>query len=207
MAGLVIGIVQGKSCQLPTIARKVPTLSKPESRAKQYSRWRQNERIDQLALLKQLQAVLPENCSCILLGDAEFDGIGLLAALQDSPWRYVCRTAKNTQVFEGGMQFALSDLPVQPDDQIVVPDVLFTLEGYAPVTVMAVCDKGCPEPIYLVTNFDLPDEARHCYKERFQIETFFGGHNPQAIDKIDGRRLSGVPVARLPRHSCHANQL
>lgn len=54
-----------------------------------------------LALLKQLQAVLPEHCSCILLGDGEFDGIGLLAALQDSRWQYVCRTAKNTQVFEG----------------------------------------------------------------------------------------------------------
>jgi hypothetical protein len=49
-----------------------------------------------LALLKQLQAVLPESCSFIFLGDGEFDGIGLLAALQDSRWRYVCRTAKNT---------------------------------------------------------------------------------------------------------------
>lgn len=35
LAGLVAGIVQGKSCQLPTIARKVPALSKPESRVKQ----------------------------------------------------------------------------------------------------------------------------------------------------------------------------
>lgn len=47
LAGLVSGIVQGKSCQFPTIARKVPGIAKPESRIKQYSRWTQNGQIDQ----------------------------------------------------------------------------------------------------------------------------------------------------------------
>lgn len=266
LSGLVAGIVQGRSSQLPTIARKVPVPAKPESRVKQYSRWIQNEQIDQnsyylpyieallnlantqklvfvidgsevgdgcitlmisliyrkraipvtwlvvkgkkghlpekthLALLQQLQAVLPENCSCVLLGDGEFDGIGLLAALQDSHWQYVCRTAKNTQVFEDGMQFALCDLPVQPDDQIIVPDVMFTLEGYGPVTVMAVWDKGYAEPIYLVTNFDLPDEARYWYKKRFQIETFFGdqksrGFNLHKSHLADPSRLAKLMIA------------
>lgn len=270
MAGLVAGIAQGKSCQFPTIARKVPTLSKPESRVKQYSRWMQNERIDQsgyylpyiealldvantqtltfvidgsevgdgcitlmvsliyrkraipvtwlvvkgkkghlpeethLALLKQLQAVLPENCFCILLGDGEFDGIGLLSALQDSRWRYVCRTAKNTQVFEDGMQFALCDLPVQPDDQIVVPDVLFTLEGYGPVTVMAVWDKGYTEPIYLVTNFDLPDQAWHWYKKRFQIETFFGDQKSRGFHLHKSHLSDPKRLARLMIAACLA---
>lgn len=85
----------------------------------------------------------------------------MLAALQDSRWQDVCRTAKNTPVFEAGVQFALCDLPVQPDDQIAVPGVMFTLEGNGPVTVMAVWNKGYAEPIYLMTNFDLPDEAWH----------------------------------------------
>jgi hypothetical protein len=47
LAGFVAGIVQGKSSQLPTIARKAPTPAKPESRVKQYRRWIQNEQIDQ----------------------------------------------------------------------------------------------------------------------------------------------------------------
>jgi hypothetical protein len=46
MAGLVAGIVQAKSCQLPAIARHTPDLAKPESRIKRYSRWVQNERVD-----------------------------------------------------------------------------------------------------------------------------------------------------------------
>jgi hypothetical protein len=270
LAGLITGIVQGKSCQFPTIARKVPTMAKPESRVKQYSRWTQNEQIDQsayylpyieallnsastqklafiidgsevgegcitlmislvyrkraipitwlvvkgkkghlseethLALLKQLQAVLPENSTCVLLGDGEFDGIGLLAALQDSRWQYVCRTAKNAQVFEDGIQFELCDLPVSPDDRIVVPDVMFTLEGYGPVTVMAVWDQGYEEPIYLVTNFELPDEAWHWYKKRFQIETFFGDEKTRGFHLHKSHLADPSRLAKLMIAACLA---
>ena len=46
LAGMIAGIVQAKSCQLPAIARKTPDLAKADSRIKRYSRWVQNERID-----------------------------------------------------------------------------------------------------------------------------------------------------------------
>lgn len=271
LAGLTAGIVQGKSCQFPTIARKVPTSAKPESRIKQYSRWTQNEQIDQtsyylpyidellkhlastqklifvmdgsevgdgcitlmvslvyrkraipitwlvvkgkkghlaeeihLNLLKQLQAVLPENSDCVLLGDGEFDGIGLLKVLQNAGWQYVCRTAKNTQVFEEEAQFELSDLPVMPDDQIAIPDVRFTLEGYGPVTVMAIWDKEYLEPIYLVTNFELPDEAWHYYKKRFQIETFFGDQKSRGFSLHKSHLANPNRLARLMIAACLA---
>src|SRR3970040_772210 len=45
LAGLVSGIVLGKSCQLPKIASKVPGEVHPDSRTKQLSRWVQNEHI------------------------------------------------------------------------------------------------------------------------------------------------------------------
>jgi hypothetical protein len=71
------------------------------------------------------------------------------------------------------LQFSLSDLPILPDDQISIPDVWFTKEGYWPVTVIAVWDRSYKEHLYLVTIIELPDEARYLYKKRFQIETFF----------------------------------
>src|SRR5512146_382496 len=46
LAALVSGIVLGKSCQLPTIARKAPDRAQADSRIKRYSRWIQNERVD-----------------------------------------------------------------------------------------------------------------------------------------------------------------
>src|SRR3989304_4739243 len=45
LVGMVSGIVLGKSCQLPTIASKVPGHVHPDSRVKQMSRWVQNEHI------------------------------------------------------------------------------------------------------------------------------------------------------------------
>jgi len=240
LAALVSGIVLGKSCQLPTIARKAPDRAKAESRVKRYSRWIQNERIDyevyylpfvcellyrlaairelvfiidgsevghgcitlmisllygkralpitwlvvkgckghlpehvHLELLGQLQDILPPNAQAIFLGDGEFDGIELQAALQAMEMRYVCRTAKNTQMYEDDQPFSFSDLFVQPNDLIFVPNVSFTHEGYGPVNVIAWWGRGYQEPIFLVTNFDLPDEACYWYKKRFYIETFF----------------------------------
>lgn len=43
---MVNRIALGKSCQLPTIARKVPEHAKAFNRIKRYTRWIQNERID-----------------------------------------------------------------------------------------------------------------------------------------------------------------
>ncbi|MEO5334191.1 MAG: hypothetical protein H7839_19430 [Magnetococcus sp. YQC-5] len=46
LAGMVSGIVGGKSVNSPNVAAKVPDGNKPASREKQYSRWLNNQRID-----------------------------------------------------------------------------------------------------------------------------------------------------------------
>jgi hypothetical protein len=240
LAGLISGIVQAKSCQLPAIARKTPDRAKADSRIKRYSRWIQNERIEyegyylpfvgdllislaqirelvfiidgsevghhcitlmislifgkrtlpitwlvvkgckghlpeqlHLDLLTQLQAVMPENYQAIFLGDGEFDGVQLQEVLQSLGLHYVCRTAKNTQLYEDGLPFTFVDLLVRPGDQISIPNVCFTRQAYGPVTVIAWWERGYLEPIFLVTNFDLVGEACYWYKKRFRIETFF----------------------------------
>lgn len=45
LAGMVTGIVLGKSCQLPKMAGKAPDETRPESRSKRFSRWVQTESI------------------------------------------------------------------------------------------------------------------------------------------------------------------
>lgn len=267
LAAMVSGIVLGKSCQLPSIARKAPDGAKPDSRIKRYSRWLQNERIEyeafylpfvqellyrlacigelvfiidgsevgqgcitlmisllygkralpitwlvvkgrkghlsewvHLQLLGQLQDILPSGAQAIFLGDGEFDGIELQAALQTLDMQYVCRTAKNTQMYEDGHLFSFSDLLLQPDDLIRVPNVWFTKEGYGPVTAIAWWEKGYREPIFLVTNLDLPGEACHWYKKRFRIETFFSdeksrGFHLHKSHLADTQRLGTLMIA------------
>lgn len=126
-----------------------------------------------LELLSRLQAILPEGCQAIFLGDGEFDGIRLQEALQFLGLSYVCRTAKNTQLYEDGLPFTFVDLLVQPGDQISIPNISFTRQEYGPVTVIAWWERGYLEPIFLVTNFELAVEACYWYKKRFRIETFF----------------------------------
>jgi hypothetical protein len=153
-----------------------------------------------LDLLTQLQAILPQNCRMVFLGDGEFDGIELQAALQAKGWRYVCRTAKNTQLYEEGRLFSFDDLLLQIDDQICIPQVWFTKEGYGPVSVIARWERGFVHPIYLVTNFELPDEAIYWYKKRFQIETFFSDEKSRGFflhksHLSDPQRLSNLMIA------------
>jgi len=267
LAAMICGIIMGKSCQLPTMARKVPDGAKAESRAKRFSRFIQNERIDfesyylpfvkellihlaqtrdlafiidgsevghecitlmislvyskralpitwlvvkgckghlseqlHLELLSQLQAILPQNCQAIFLGDGEFDGIELQMALQSMGLRYVCRTAKNTQLYEDDLPFSFSDLVLQRGDRIDVPNVWFTKEGYGPVTVIARWGMDYKEPIFLVTNIELVSEAVYWYKKRFQIETFFSdeksrGFNLDKSHLSDPQRLAVLMIA------------
>ncbi len=45
LAGMVTGIVLGKSCQLPKMAGKAPDATHPDSREKRFRRWVQNDGI------------------------------------------------------------------------------------------------------------------------------------------------------------------
>lgn len=153
-----------------------------------------------LDLLSQLQAIVPTNAQVVFVGDGEFDGIELQTALQAKGWRYVCRTAKNTILYQEGRQFSFTDLFLQMDDQIHISEVWFTKEGYGPVMVIARWERGFAHPIYLVTNFELPDEAVYWYKKRFQIETFFSDEKSRGffLNKShlsDPNRLSNLMIA------------
>jgi hypothetical protein len=153
-----------------------------------------------LDLLTQLQAILSKNSQTVFLGDGEFDGIELQAALQTKGWHYVCWTAKNSQLFEEGMPFSFDDLLLQMDDQICLPQVWFTKEGYGTVMVIARWKRGFTHPIYLVSNLELPDEAFYWYKKRFQIETFFSDEKSRGFflhksHLSDPQRLNNLMIA------------
>jgi hypothetical protein len=51
-----------------------------------------------LELLKQVDELVPVESDVIFLGDGEFDGIRLLAAIDGYRWQHVCRTAKNAEL-------------------------------------------------------------------------------------------------------------
>lgn len=267
MAGMITGIVQSKRCHYEAMARKVPDQSKPESRAKRFSRFVQNETVDvgtyflpfivallaglaasgplvlamdgsetgrncitlmvsviykkraipiawlvvkgqkghlseerHLALLEQVKTLIPAGSDVIFLGDGEFDGNDLQAEINQVGWSYVCRTAKNRLICDGGDWFALDEILLYPGDCVDMPDVAFTQAGYGPVLVIALWQLDCKEPIYLVSNMDCVDEACYWYSKRFRIETFFSdqksrGFHLHKSHLADPDRLSRLLIA------------
>ena len=124
-------------------------------------------------LVKKVAEMLPSDREIIFLGDGEFDGVELLSTLQEKNWNYVCRTAKNVILTDMGERFVPTDLLLAPGNQIELPDMGFTAAEYGPVLICIIWELSWKEPIILVSNLDLLEEAHYWYKQRYRIETFF----------------------------------
>ena len=155
-------------------------------------------------LLKRVHAIVPQGCSVVFLGDGEFDGIVLQATVESYDWEYVCRTAKNTQICASGEWFAFQDMAVQRGEKIGLPDVSFTLQAYGPILVVAWWEAQHKEPLYLVTNLELVEEACFWYAKRFRIETFFSDQKSRGFNLHKSHLSDPVRLYRLMIASCLA---
>jgi hypothetical protein len=118
-----------------------------------------------LALVKQVQAWVPEAAQVIFLGDGEFDGTHLLATLNEWGWHYACRTAKNAVLSIAGAEFAYQDLTVQRGEVWGISQVAFTQQAYGPVLAVAWWEEDEKEPLYLVSNLTYVNEVCRWYAE------------------------------------------
>jgi hypothetical protein len=155
---------------------------------------------EHLHLLRQVHPLVPEGVPVSFLGDGEFDGVALLAQLEAWGWEYVCRSAPNVRLFADGEDFAFRDLTPLKGDTFSASDALFTKQRYGPVLAVAVWRADAKEPIYLVSNLELPQEAIFCYQKRFRIETFFSdqksrGFHLHKSHLSDPKRLSRLMIA------------
>ena len=153
-----------------------------------------------VALIQEVQALVPPGASVVFLGDGEFDGTGLQAALEGFGWQYVCRTAKNIQIQSQGQELSLEDLGVKEGQRVFRKGVWFTEEAYGPVMVIALWERGYADPIYLVSNMTSVQEACKWYRRRMTIETFFSDQKSRGfqLDKShlsDPERLAHLMIA------------
>jgi hypothetical protein len=155
-------------------------------------------------LLGRVSGMIPEGASVIFVGDGEFDGIILQATIDGYGWEYACRTAKNAQLGTEGEWFSFDDIGVQPGECLGLPDVAFTLQDYGPVLAIACWGVGYKEPIYLVTNMELVEEACYWYAKRFRIETFFSDQKSRGFNLHKSHISEPTRLARLMIAACLA---
>jgi hypothetical protein len=156
---------------------------------------------DHLDLVEALKAILPKEASVIVLGDGEFDALELQRALDEAGWHYVCRTSRAKRVSDGFTEGAIGELaPFCGERYAWLPGATMTASAYGPVQVIVWHEARYAEPLFLVTNLDLAEEALYWYRRRFRIETMFSdqksrGFHVHKSHISDPKRLSRLLVA------------
>jgi Transposase DDE domain len=157
-----------------------------------------------LELVRQVQPLLPDGAQVMVLGDGEFDGVDWLHQLEAWGWFYVCRTAQNAILWEDGYRFSFAEWGATNGACHSLAGVTFTDACYGPLMAIAWWRTGCQEPIYLVSNMELADEACHYYQQRFTIETFFSDQKSRGFHLHKSHLRDPERLARLLIAACLA---
>jgi hypothetical protein len=181
-------IYKGRALPLAWVVRQCPKGHSPESL--------------HIELVELIRDLIPSGTQVVFLGDGEFDGVDLQETMNDAGWFYACRTAKSTVATWEDMQFNLDLLgsSIKPGMLVELKEVQFTHNAYGPVMVLCCWAKDEAEPLYLVSNLSVAEEAMKYYKKRFRIETFFSdqksrGFNLHKSHLEDPQRLSRLLIA------------
>lgn len=159
-----------------------------------------------VALVEQIQGLIPPGASVVLLGDGEFDGTGLQQTVHEADWHYVCRTGCNLTAVWHGETFRLDTIGacIKPGTIVDVPEVFVTGEAYGPIRLICCWAKGYQAPLYLVTNMTSAEEACHLYAKRFRIETFFSDQKSRGFHLQKSHIAAPERLSRLLMAACLA---
>jgi hypothetical protein len=157
-----------------------------------------------IELIQAVHELIPAGSDVVCLGDGEFDGTQWLETLNQFGWHYACRTAKTAKCYEAGEEFTLQDITPAQGQCTGIADVQFTQKAYGPVLAVAWWERNCDEPIYLVSNFTLPEEVCLWYRKRFRIETFFSDQKSRGFHLHKSHLNQPKRLSRLMMASCLA---
>lgn len=159
-----------------------------------------------IALVEQVQDLIPLGTQVILLGDGEFDGTRLQRTMEDADWSYVCRTGCNVTASWQGETFRLETVGgyLKPATLVDLPEAFFTAEGYGPIRLICCWAKGYQDPLYLVTNMTSAEEACRLYSKRFRIETFFSDQKSRGFHLHKSHLSAPKRLSRLLIAACLA---
>jgi Transposase DDE domain len=163
-------IYKGRALPLTWVVRQCPKGHAPEAL--------------HIELVDLMRELIPEGTKVVFLGDGELDGTDQQQTMNDAGWWYACRTAKRTVATWEELTFHLDFLgnSIKPGRLIELKEVQFTRNAYGPVMVLCCWAQGEAEPLYLVSNMSVAEEAIRYYQKRFRIETFFSDQKSRGFN-------------------------
>lgn len=153
----------------------------------------------QIALLRMLKPLLPEDASVVVLGDSEFGSVKLIRKLEQWQWNYVLRQ-KGSHLWRKPQAESwqpCAGLVTQPGDRCWLPQVLLTQTHEHFCHLFALWQKGYKEPWLLATNLTDPRLVRLHYSRRMWIEELFGDCKGHGFDLEATRLQAAHRLSRL----------
>src|SRR5262245_24613457 len=159
-----------------------------------------------IALMEQVQELIPPGARVVVLGDGECDGTDLQHMLQEAGWWYVCRTGSHVTASWDGTPFRLETVGacIKPGTLVEFPQASVTRDAYGPVLLLCCWAKGYQEPLYLISKMDSAEEACRLYATRCRIETFFSDQKSRGFHRHKSHLSDQERLSRLLMAACLA---
>ncbi len=139
---------------------------------------------DQIALLGQVQSLLPPESEVWLLGDSGFQHVPLLRWLHAQGWHFVIRQSGNNMVSWPGQPWVrLADIALAEGESRVIGWVRLTYKhDHGWLWLILHWKEGEDEPWYLVSDCRGHRDLIRCYEKRMWIEEMFGDMKGHGFD-------------------------
>jgi DDE family transposase len=159
-----------------------------------------------IALITQVQELIPPGAHVVVLGDGAFDGTARQHTWQEAGWSYVVRTGSNITVAWDGDTFRCATVGacIKPGTLVEWRDGLCTEAAYGPMMLLCCWAKGYKDPLYVVTNIASADEACRWYAKRFRMETFFSDQKSRGFHLHKSHLSESTRLSRLLMAACLA---
>jgi NADH:ubiquinone oxidoreductase subunit K len=155
--------------------------------------------------LEKVLPMLPAGYEVVLLGDAEYDTIEMIAWVQENTtWSYVLRTSPQIYVQEGQHSQPIRDYPMMKGQVFQRHQVGFTQRAAVSLNLIGWWSSSYGEPLYLVTNLSNGYQACKYYRRRFQIETFFSDQKSRGFHIHKSHLTDPVRLGRMLLAACLA---
>jgi len=166
--------------------------------------WVKHERghssaITQLALLRYVYKLMPQNVSVLLVGDCEFGAVEILEQLDEWQWRYVLRQKGDTCIdLTLHNQWQRFDQVIdKPGQSLWLGKGHLTKAHVYPTNLVAHWKIGEQDPWLLATNLPSLREALHAYARRMWIEEMFGDFKGHGFNLEDSHLSHFLRLSRL----------
>jgi len=151
----------------------------------------------QLALLKYVYQLVPQNMTVLLVADTEFEDGDVQKQLNEWHWYYVLRQKPNNSVQVAGQWRSFRSLLSKPGTALWVENALLTKKHRLSANLLAAWKPGEEAPWLLATNLPTQRITRQAYQRRMWIEEMHGDMKAHGFYLEDSHLHSFRRLSRL----------